>query len=245
MRFLYLLTALLFASCATQVYSSLQRDGQAELSIYAALEPKTAVLISRLGVAFGGMEPGTPVLNGAAIAASMAAAPGISSAAFKNTAPTAIEGAVKVTQIGDFLATGMAAGGTANRQSPQFISFEQNSSATGGGGRCIINLSLESGSKILSLISPEIGEYFHLLDAPLATGIAKSKADFLKDITMMWGRDISDEISRATIRAIIDFPGSIQSVKGGTFSGRRAEFVIPLLDVMVLETPLHYEAVWK
>jgi len=37
----------------------------------------------------------------------------------------------------------------------------------------------------------------------------------------------------------------VQSVRGGTFSGRRAEFSIPLVDILVMETPLSYEVVWR
>jgi hypothetical protein len=52
-------------------------------------------------------------------------------------------------------------------------------------------------------------------------------------------------MATATVRAVIDFPGPVQSAQGGTFSGRRAEFNIPLLDILVLETPLSYEIRWR
>jgi len=223
---------LLFTSCASQINGSLKGDGQADLQIYAALEPRMAALLGGLAAATDAVQPGAPILNGPAIAASMSSAPGIASASFKNTTPTAVEGAVKIAKIGDFLAPGS--------KKARFINFEQNAP----GGKCTINLSLDSGPEILTLISPEISDYLAALMAPLATGEALTKAEYLMLVGSVYGKGIADEISKAFIRASIDFPGPVQSVKGGTFSGRRAEFAIPLLDILVLETPLSYEVLW-
>jgi len=228
---------LLFASCAAQINGSLRGDGQADLQIRAALEPRMTALIGGLAAASGAAQPGAPILDGPAIAVSMSSAPGVSSASFKNTSPAAIEGPVKIAQIGDFLAPGLAAGSKMS-----FITFEQNAR---GGGKSTINLSLASGPEILTLISPEISDYLSALMAPLATGEAMTKAEYVMLVGSIYGRGIADEISKAVIRASLDFPGTVQSAQGGTFSGRRAEFAIPLLDVLVLETPLSYEVVWR
>ena len=245
---------LFFASCAAQINGSLKGDGQADLQIRAALEPRMTALIGGLAAASGSARTGAPILDGPAIAASMSAAPGIASVSFKNTTPSAIEGPIKIARIGDFLAPGMAAGKAAGASSrpkkPAFIDFEQNArgGSSGGaasGGRCAINLSLDSGPEILSLISPEISDYLAALMAPLATGEALTKAEYLALIGSVYGRAIADEIARAFIRASIDFPGPVQSAKGGTFSGRSVDFAIPLLDIFVLETPLSYEVVWR
>jgi len=238
--------ALLLFSCATQINGSLRGDGQADLQIRAALEPRISALIGSFTAVSGAAQPDAtaPILDGPAIAASMSSAPGIASVSFKNTTPAAIEGPVKIAQIGDFLAAGS--------KNARFINFEQNArggAASGGasttGGRCTINLSLDSGPEILTLISPEISEYLAALMAPLATGEALTKAEYLELVGSVYGRGIADEISKAVIRASIDFPGTVQSVKGGTFSGRRAEFAIPLPDILALETPLSYEVVWR
>jgi hypothetical protein len=223
-------------SCASQISGSLKGDGQADLQIYAALEPRMAALIGGLAAVSGAVRPAA-ILDGPAIAASMSAAPGVASVSFKNTAPAAIEGPVKISRIGDFLASGRAGGKTQN-----FIRFEQGPAA---GGRCTVTLSLDSGPEILALISPEISDYLAALMAPLATGEALTRAEYVALVGSVYGRGIADEIARAFIRAYLDFPGPVQSVKGGTFSGRRAEFAIPLLDVLTLETPLSYEVVWR
>jgi hypothetical protein len=71
------------------------------------------------------------------------------------------------------------------------------------------------------------------------------KRDYIALVASVYGKGIADEISQASIRASIEFPGTVLSARGGTFSGRRAEFTIPLVDVLVLETPLRYEVIWR
>ena len=231
------------ASCTAQINGSLKGDGQADLQIRAALEPRMTALIGGLAAASGTAQPGAPILDGPAIAASMSSAPGVASASFKNTAPAAIEGPVKIAKIGDFLAPGTAAAAVPGTAS--FITFEQNARGGAAGGKCTINLSLASGPEILALISPEISDYLSALMAPLATGETMTKSQYLILVSSVYSRNVADEIAKAVIRASIEFPGPVQSAQGGTFSGRRAEFAIPLLDVLVLETPLSYEVVWR
>jgi len=243
--FLLFFTLCVCVSCASQISGSLKGDGQADLDIHTALEPRMTALIRGLAIASGTVQPGAamsaPILDGPAIAASMSSAPGVASVSFKNTSPAAIEGPVKIARIGDFLAPAAAPGRVS------FIDFEQSASLGGAssGGRCTANLSLSSGPEILALISPEISDYLAALMAPLVTGEVLTRAEYLALVGSVYGRGIADEIAQAFIRAYIDFPGPVQSVKGGTFSGRRAEFAIPLLDILALETPLSYEVVWR
>ena len=227
--------ALWCASCTAQINGSLKGDGQADLQIRAALEPRMTALIGGLSAASGAVQSDIPILDGPAIAASMSSAPGVASVSFKNTTPAAVEGPVKIAKIGDFLAPG-------GSKKASFIDFEQNA---GGGGKCTIKLSLASGPEILTLISPEISDYLSALMAPLATGEAMTKTGYLTLVGSVYGKGIADEISKAFVRASLEFPGPVQSAQGGTFSGRRAEFAIPLLDILVLETPLSYEVVWR
>lgn len=223
-----------FSSCAGRVSGALLADGQADLNVYASLEPRMTMLIGALALASGTAQQGAPLLNGPAISASMADAPGVESASFRNLSPAAIEGPVKISRLSDFLASGKSSG---------FISFEQGGASKNG--RCSIDLDLESGPQILDLISHEIGAYLSALMAPLATGEILTKTEYLMLVSSVYGRGISDEIAQAAIHAAVDFPGQVQSAKGGTFSGRRAEFQIPLLDLLVLETPLSYEVTWR
>jgi len=243
------LPALFFASCTAQVSGSLEGDGQANLYVYAALEPRMTALIAGLAIASGMVQPGSPsgapngapILNGPAIAASMSAAPGVASVSFKNIAPAAIEGPVQISRVSDFLARGKTGGKTQVSKSPNFVIFQQGKA----GGRCVVTLNRDSGPEILGLISPEVGEYLAALMAPLATGEVVTKAEYLTLVGSVYGKGIADEISQAYVRTFIDFPGTVQSVRGGTFSGRRAEFAIPLLDLLVLEKPLIYDVMWK
>ena len=227
----------LCGSCAARINGSLLSDGQADLNVYASLEPRITMLIGGLAAASGIMQPGAPLLNGPSISTSMSAAPGVASASLTNRTPSAIEGPIKISRLGDFLAPGMSDG-----KAGGFITFEQGASQ---GGRCTVNLNLDSGPKILALMSPEIGDYLSALMAPLATGEKLTKTEYLTLVSSVYGRGIADEIAGATINAAIDLPGQVQSARGGTFSGRKAEFIVPLLDLLVLETPLSYEIRWR
>jgi hypothetical protein len=222
----------LVLSCASQINGSLGKSGQAELNVSIALQPRMAALIRNLSAATGSAAMDAPVLDGALITRSLSAAPGVASVAFRNTTPDSFEGPVRISHIGDLLAPHEGTG---------FISFEQ----TAAGGRCVITLSRESGPGILSLISPEMSGYLGALMAPLATGEQIGQAEYLSLVSAVYGRAIADEIAQSSIRASIEAPGPVQSVQGGTFLGRRADFAIPLLDLLVLETPLSYELVWK
>jgi len=236
MKNIFAVTAflLVFVSCASRINGSLMENGQADLGINAELKPGMSALITRLAALSGTAKPGAPLLDGPSLAASMAKAPGIASVSFTNKTPSSIEGPVKISRINDFLSSGRASG---------LISFEQQNSA--GEGSCAVNFNLASGPQILGLISPEISMYLSALMAPIATGEKMTKEEYLGLAASVYGKVIADEISTSSIRASVNFPGAIQRVKGGTFSGRRADFDIPLLDILVLETPLSYEVVWK
>jgi hypothetical protein len=217
-------------SCAARINGPLAADGSATLAINVSLEPKMAALIGRLSAAGG--QKGGSVLDGPAIAQSMSKAPGIASVSFANTASASINGTLRISAIGDFLAVGSRGG---------FIAFEQASS----GGRCVINISRGTSPQILNLLSSEITSYLEAIMAPLITGENLKKYEYLEEVSAVYGKAVSDEIAGSKIRASIDFPGQVTSARGGTFSGRKAEFNVPLLDLLVLETPLSYDVVWK
>jgi len=232
--FLVVTLLLAFSSCASRINGTLMGDGQADLGINAEMKPNMSALIGRFAALSGTAKPGAPILDGPSLAASMSRAPGIASASFANKTPSSIEGPVKISRINDFLSTGKAGG---------FISFEQKNSA--GEGYCAVNFNLASGPWILSLISPEFSMYLNALMAPIATGEAMTKAEYLALVGSVYGKGIADEISSSSIRASVNFPGAIQRIKGGTFTGSKADFEVPLLDILVLETPLSYEVAWK
>ena len=217
-----------FFSCSANINGPLNADGSANLAINASLEPRTAILIRNLSAAAGTTQSNV-ILDGPSLASSMSEAPGVASVSFRNTAPAAIEGNAHISQIGEFLGT------------RDFITFRQGAS----GGSTQINISRETGPQILALLSPAISDYLTALMAPIATGEVLDKEEYLFLVSSVYNRAIADEISRARVRATITFPGPVRSVDGGTFSGRRAYFDIPLIDLLVLETPLSYEVIWN
>ncbi|MDR1870138.1 MAG: hypothetical protein LBQ82_09160 [Treponema sp.] len=218
-------------SCSARINGSLAANGSASLSVGMSMEPRMASLVRSLSAAAG--QTDRPILDGPAIAKSMSdASSGNVSATLRNTSPASVEGTIKISNISRFLAVGDVGG---------FITFKQGSS----GGNCEIKIDLDNGPVLLSVLSPEISDYLNALMAPLATGEKLRKPEYLELVVSVYSKAISDEIASSRIRASIDFPGVVTSVKGGTFSGKKASFDIPLLDLLVLETPLSYEVKWN
>jgi len=220
---------LILSSCAARIDGSLASDGSALLTVNMSLEPRITSLIRSLTAAGG--QSGGNVLDGQAIAQSMSAAPGIASVSFKNLSSASIEGQIRILKINEFLSA-------ANNG---FIIFEQNRT----GGRCEISINRENSPAVLELLSPEISDYLNALMAPIASGEKMTKPEYLELTASFYNRAISEEIAASRIRASVDFPGNITSVKGGTFTGRKALFDIPLIDLLVLEHPVIFEVVWN
>ena len=235
---LIIIFSVMFMSCASRIEGSLAADGSAVMNVSVSLEPRMTILIRSLSAA-GGRQDGL-VLDGPAISLSMSRAPGVASAVFRNVTPASIEGQIRISRVNDFL---MPAYGV-SRQNVQssFITFEQRA---GGGGRSVININRQNGPVLLELLSPEISDYLNALMAPLATGEAMNKNEYLDLVAVFYSRAVSDEIAQSRIYASIDFPGNITFIRGGNFSGRRAIFDIPLLDLLVAENPLIYEITWN
>ncbi|MCL2276523.1 MAG: hypothetical protein FWC21_01360 [Treponema sp.] len=233
--FIYIIIlSVILMSCASRIEGSLAADGSAVMNVNVSLEPRMATLIRSLSAA-GGRQDGL-VLDGPAISQSMSRAPGVASASLRNTNPVSIEGQVRISRVNEFLSPAVGTSAQGN-----FITFEQRAS----GGRSTININLQNGPVLLGLLSPEISDYLQALMAPLATGERMTKSEYLDLVAVFYSRALSDEIAYSRIHAFIEFPGNITTIRGGNFSGRRAVFDIPLLDLLVVENPLIYEITWN
>jgi hypothetical protein len=189
---------------------------------------------------FSGTQSAAPIPDAELITLSLAAAPGIERASFRNTGPESFAGTIRVSRIDEFLAV--------SGKGRRFITLEESKSGGRPSGRLAVNLDFESAVEILPLLSEEIRDYLTTTLAPVALGEKQSKADYLKDVAFFFGRAdgplIAAEIAAARINIAVDFPGPVTAAEGGTFSGRRAEFSVPLVDLLVLDTPLRYEIRW-
>jgi hypothetical protein len=217
-------------SCTARIDGNISANGSAVLNISMSLGLSISALIRSLSEA-GGQET-EQVLDGTSITRSLSQERGIESVALKNTTQSAVEGQVRISQINAFLSAADGKG---------FITFEQGRS----GGRSEFSINLENGPVIIEHLSPDICDYLNALMAPIATGEKMSKSEYLELVASFYNKPISDEISASKINVSIEFPGIVTSVKGGGFSGRKANFDIPLIDLLVLETPLVYEVNWK
>jgi hypothetical protein len=233
------------AACSGRIDGALRRDGQADFSLEIALEPRMGAMLRSLSSLGSASRPPAgvpaqspaPVINGPAIARSMAAAPGILSVDLVNTSPTRIAGTIRSFRVDQFLAMNGAPG------QRRFITLENNRET--GDNRLFIALDRETAPLLLAMISPDVRDYLSVLFAPAATGEFLSRAEYLELVEDFYGRALADEIAAAKISVTIGFPGVISLAKGGTFSGSSAHFAIALADILVLENPLEYEVVWR
>ena len=222
---------ILFLSCTAEINGVVHEGGAAEFTLNTAMGARTAALIHSLR-AFSGAASNAPILEGPAIAQSMVLAPGVRDVTLRNMDNDALEGSISISNVGDFLALPNAA--------TQFITFTESSE----GSAIVIILDRASAPQIISTLSPEINNYLQALMAPVALGINMSAQDYVNLLASIFTRPLADEIAAARIRSVIDFPRPITAIQGGTFSGNRAVFDVPLLDILVMEQTLRYEVRW-
>ncbi|MDR1803869.1 MAG: hypothetical protein LBQ94_09710 [Treponema sp.] len=225
----------LFFSCSARIDGVVREGGAAELKLQTSLEPRTSALI-RSFQGFMGEATNAPVLDGPAISRSMAAAPGVRSVSLVNTGPEAMDGGISISNIGDFLASGVAINGAGTR----FITFTEGRDTSS----IVISLDMNSAPEIIARLSPDVEDYLMALMAPVVLGEPSSRLEYIALVSSVYGRPLANEISEAKIRASIEFPRPIKTIRGGTAAGRQAEFEVPLLDILVLEQPLRYEVSW-
>jgi hypothetical protein len=223
--------SLLFVSCAAKISGVIHENGSADISITASLEPKTAALLQSLSA-----NSGSFFVDAASIGISATAAPGVSSAQFKNINSIAVEGHITIEKIDDFLLLTESSGGNY-----RFVSYRQNSSEEA----LSINLDLTRGPDIINLFSSDVASYLEAIMAPLATGEVLTVAEYLDLVTSVYGSNVSNEIKSAVVSIDFTVPGSIKTVKGGSFAKDKAVFSVPLAELLVLEKPIAYEIVWS
>jgi hypothetical protein len=228
---------LLLSSCSARISGTLKEGGSADIELETGLEPRMTALIRSFRALAGGAGSAELILDGKVIGRSMEKAPGIASVTLNNTGPAALEGEIGIGRVGDFLSVG----------EKKFIVYTENppgESPRISRSHLVIYLDLDTAPDVISLLSADAVDYLSALMAPAATGEALTRRAYLDLVTSFYGKPIADEISAARIRAVFEFPSVITAIQGGTASGRRAEFDVPLLDLLVLDRPLRYEVTW-
>jgi hypothetical protein len=173
----------------------------------------------------------TAILDGPSIGQSIAAAQGVRNTSLRNTSPSALEGNISISNVDDFFAI--------DDENSRLISYDEGPISS-----MIITLDRNSAPHLIHRLSPEIIEYLSALFAPAVLGDIITKQEYLNMITSIYGRPLADEIAAARILVQLEFPRPVLAAQGGNYSGRLAEFNIPLLDILVLEHPLRYEIKW-
>ena len=80
--------------------------------------------------------------------------------------------------------------------------------------------------------------------APIVSEEALSRDEYLELVGSTYGPAIAREIGAARLAIQLGFPQPVRAVRGGRVEGGKARFDTPLVDLLVLETPLIYEIEW-
>ena len=228
---LLMLPMFMLFSCATGIGGVVREGGAAELTLNSSVGPRTTALLRSLR-SFAGDGASAPILDVSAISRSMAAAPGVRTVSLRNTGDETINGTISIVNIGDFLAM--------SNTGSRFITFTESRQVSS----IVINLDRASAPQILSMLSPEITDYLSALMAPVVLGETMNAREYLDLVASIYSRPLANEIAEARIRGTLQLPRPVTAIHGGTFSGNRAEFDIPLLDILLLERTLRYEIHW-
>ena len=224
---------LAFFSCSARIDGEFREGGAVDVTLKTSLEPRMIALILSLR-GFMGESANDPILDSQSMSKSMGEQPGVRAVSLKNTSSSAMEGTISISKVDDFL----AAAGSKTR----LITYTEGREA--GSSSIVIALDKESAPEIISRLSPEAEEYLGALMAPVILGESSTKQEYLFLLSMVYGRPLADEISGSRLKVGIEFPRAVKAVRGGIASGRRAEFDVPIIDILVLEQPLRYEVNW-
>ncbi len=245
MALVLLAAALCATSCSGEITGSLGANGSAKIRAKSALLPSVSALIGAVAANSG--TGGSSILDAVILSKSLKAERGVESAEFRNTTRDGVEGTVSLSQVHDFL--------TPNQRfnEARFISCEQ----TTAGGKLSLTLSRANAPEIARSLSPDMTDYLSCLMSPGFTkdwGFITTKDEYLRQLKITYntlrsnrglGNALASDLQKAEVRVIVELPGTVTVVRGGTFTGNRAEFKVPALDLLVLEKPLVYEATWK
>jgi len=165
------------------------------------------------------------VFDAAEMNRALARMEGVGPVFLKNSSERVIKGPIAISRIDKF----------------PLLAFENSNS----GGYVSITLDRKTSAEALSLLSPDLVDYLSSLAAPLATGEELGKAEYLELVASIYGKALAAEIASAWFTLTLELPGPISAVQGGTRNkSNKAEFKIPLVDILVLEKTLVYEARW-
>ncbi|MDR0644308.1 MAG: hypothetical protein LBG05_05255 [Treponema sp.] len=229
----------LLTACSAQIAGVVREDGSADITIQSGLLPSMTAIIHSLFKTDGGASQN--IIDAKSINASIGASKGVKTAHFRNITSSSIEGTISLFRVNDFLSV---AG-----QRNQFLTFDPQN------GRLLVVIDRISAPRIVSLLSPDLVDYLSCLMSPAALEdyqYIQTKAEYLDELQNFFGNfkdkklaaNLVSNIKEANIHITVNFPKDVKSVQGGRFSGKRAEFDVPLLDLLAMETPLTYDVRW-
>ncbi len=236
----FLALVLLLGSCSSRLAGELRRDGSARLEFRAELPAPIADKLRRLGSGGRPVDPSIPLLDAAALRASLASRPYLELVELSQPSPDSIRGTLLVRSLAQAAASpdfaspqAGQAGALSYRKGPDWAELSLRLDRGRAGALRSLLAGLDPG--LLEALSPPALEGEEALSAEEYRTLLKS----------LLGEKAMPALDAAAIDLSIAAPGQVLDSRGGSLAGSTLTARIPLLDLLVLEEPVELGLRWK
>ncbi len=223
------------ASCTARYDAVLREDGSARITVSASLTNSALRLAENLAAFTSGPTQASSAspIDAASIGSSLRGAPSVSSVNMSNGADGSLSGSFTVKSLEALLADRLPG------KNP--ILFRSSAS----GGSVSLRLDKESVPELLLLASPELNDWLTALFAPIATGEALSKEEHHSLLAAFYSEALANDLYASKVTLALSLPGPVATISGGTARGSSATFVLPMSDLLLMESPIQLSCSWS
>ena len=216
------------AGCSAQVGAKLGADRSAVVTVWAELPEAAAAKLDQLR----GVEPGTVApLFDAALARAGAAERGVKALEVSTPGPRSFRGRFEVPDLAALAASSGAP-------------IELRSDAKGGSLAIRID---RKGAAALYALFPGVDPYLlESLSPPALDGSDLTRAEYREMLGALLGSKTLPAVDASAVELVVELPGAPdpRTAKGFVVEGGTAKVRLPLLDLLVLETPILLSVAW-
>lgn len=231
--------ASLLTGCSARMDITLMADGAAHSVVDVAFQEHFMRVLANLS----GMSDEV-ILDPEAINRALAQAPGIVSSSLGTVSGSQLQGDVRAH---DFNALFAQTGSERLRglEAPASVEWREAKSGVKRAGSVTFSLDRHNAPIFVSTLSPDIVDYLTALMAPLASGEEMDKSEYLDSVEALYGPGVAQEIREGRMILTLAVPGKISKASKGSYSGNKLIWELPLLDILVLESPLSLQFEWQ
>ncbi len=218
----------LLSACSARLDGKLDAAGRAEFSVKVSMP---GGLASKLR-AMAGMPAALPLFDAAAAKKALEERAGVAAVEASCPDPDSLE--LSIT-VGDLAAA---------LSSPDIEGLVERGAADGTQSLRIL-LSREHGKALLALVPGLDPALVEALSPPALGDNDSSKQDYREALASIIGTKSLPALDAASVSMALKVPGRIISSSGGRAEGSTWTASIPLLDILVLESPIELKLSWR